>query len=158
MPNNKIMTLVNRLSLILLLLSAGSVALLAQSGEGQDGQPNMEEILEKEISRLESNLKLEDWQVFYVDSILHHNYEGLMGEMRTLQRSGAENPDLFYNVQDKWMIATETAYQKIFTPEQWNEYLKQGGAKVIKDREKRQKKTMEATQGKTATNDKKRKK
>ena len=42
---------------------------------------------EAEADRLQSALDLEDWQVFYVDSTLKHDYAALMAEAEKLQAS-----------------------------------------------------------------------
>ena len=115
--------------------AASSAAPAAQQGENEAPKP--EELAEKEAARLESMLKLEDWQVFYVDSTLRHDYAELMRELEQMQRARVENSELYFAVNDKWMETIQAAYKKFFTPEQWNEYLKQEGSKLIKDREKR---------------------
>lgn len=104
----------------------------------QPKQPDPEEIAEKEAERLEGILKLEDWQVFYVDSTLRYDLTQMYAEIEKLSRSRVSNVDLYFDVQDKWTERTQEMYKKIFTPEQWNVYLKSGGgARLIKDREKR---------------------
>lgn len=103
----------------------------------QEKTPTPDEMAEKEAERLERLLKLEDWQVFYVDSTLRTNYAGMMEEITGLQKSRVNNLELFYDVRDKWTEKTQNSYQKYFTPEQWNAYLKQEGNGIIKEREKR---------------------
>lgn len=103
----------------------------------QEKQPTPEDLALKETERLEQSLKLEDWQVFYVDSTLTYNYTHLFEEMQALQKAKVENRDLYIAVQDKWMEKTEAAYRKFFSEAQWKEYLKQGGERVINERQKR---------------------
>lgn len=147
MLKNKIST-----ALVLLLLTVPSLA--------QDNQqkPSQEELIQQEVERLERGLKLEYWQVFYVDSTLRHNSEQMAKEIEVMQRARMENPDLYYAVQDKWMSATQESYKKFFTQAQWKEYLAQGGEKIIREREKRQKKILEATEGKQSKSGKSEKK
>ena len=116
----------------------------AQQQDGQN-EPDPEEMAEKEAERLGEVLKLEYWQVFYVDSTLRHNNTAMLREMKELQRAKVENVDLYYAVQDKWQEATEKAYRKFFTDGQWDAYLKQGGARIIKDRERRQAQSEESS-------------
>lgn len=123
------------------LLSATVVA-YAQQQEPQ--KPDPLDFAEKEVERLERDLKLEDWQTFYLDSILTYNYTELFKEMEGLQRAHVANTDMYMSIQDKWQIRTEEAYMKLFTEEQWKEYLKQGGARIIKEREKRMEKMQAA--------------
>lgn len=103
----------------------------------QEKTPTPDEMAEKEAERLERLFKLEDWQVFYVDSTLRTNYAGMMEEITGLQKSRVNNLELFYDVRDKWTEKTQNSYKKYFTPEQWNAYLKQEGNGIIKEREKR---------------------
>ncbi len=108
----------------------------ATAQEGQE-KPDPVDLAEKETERLEKMLKLEDWQVFYIDSTLVTNYTGWMEEMDALGKAKVENTDIYIAVQDKWMERNEAAYRKFFTEEQWKEYLRQGGERIIKDRQKR---------------------
>lgn len=126
----------NKIIVCLALLLTCAVA-FAQNG-GQQEPPKPEDLALKETERLEKTLGLEDWQTFYIDSVLTHNYTELFKEMDGLQRAMVENTDIYLAVQDKWMIRTEEAYKKYFTPKQWEEYLRQGGQRIINDREKRQ--------------------
>lgn len=95
------------------------------------------ELAAKEADRLAELLKLEDWQVFYVDSTLVANYEGMDEELRSLQKAKVSNTDLYVAVQDKWMEKTDESYRKIFDEGQWQNYLKNGAARAQKQREKR---------------------
>lgn len=105
--------------------------------QDEDKQPTPEEMAEKETERLEKALKLEDWQVFYVDSTLVHDYSAWMEELNGLRKARVENSDLYVSIQDKWMERIEAAYRKFFTEVQWQEYLKQGGERIIRERQKR---------------------
>lgn len=105
--------------------------------QDENKQPTPEEMAEKETERLERTLKLEDWQVFYVDSTLVHDYSAWMEELNGLRKARVENSDLYVSIQDKWMERIEAAYRKFFTEAQWQEYLKQGGERIIRERQKR---------------------
>ena len=105
--------------------------------QDEDKQPTPEEMAEKETERLEKALKLEDWQVVYVDSTLVHDYSAWMEELNGLRKARVENSDLYVSIQDKWMERIEAAYRKFFTEAQWQEYLKQGGERIIRERQKR---------------------
>lgn len=115
-----------------------SCAIAFAQDDGQQEPPKPEDLAVKEVERLEKALGLEDWQTFYIDSVLVHNYSELFKEMEALQRARVENTDIYLSVQDKWMIRTEEAYKKFFSPKQWEEYLRQGGQRIINEREKRQ--------------------
>ena len=103
----------------------------------QQDVPSLEEQIEKEAERLERVLGLEDWQVFYVDSTLMHDFPAMQAEMKKLSESKVSNRDMYIMVQDKWMDQIDATYKRIFTEEQWAAYLKQGAAKAQKARAKR---------------------
>lgn len=122
---------------ITLLITSCFIAVLSAFAQQEQKAPTPEELAEKETDRLERVLDLEDWQVFYVDSTLVHNYTQMKTELEKMSKARVENLELYYDVQDKWTEATQTSYKKIFTAAQWELYLKQGGSRIIKDREKR---------------------
>jgi DNA segregation ATPase FtsK/SpoIIIE-like protein len=97
----------------------------------------IQEQIEKEAERLERVLDLEDWQVFYVDSTLMHDFPAMQAELKELADSKVSNRDMYISVQDKWMDQIDATYKRIFTEEQWAAYLKQGAAKAQKARAKR---------------------
>lgn len=132
------------LYIILSMLLFGSVNAIAQEQEEQKVQ-TPEEMAAKEADRLGDLLKLEYWQVFYVDSTLQHDYTALQEEMNKLQSARVENYDLYMSVRDKWFEQIDNTYKKIFTPEQWALYLKTGAAKNIKAREKRKEKMQKSS-------------
>lgn len=103
----------------------------------QPERPDLYEQAEAEADRLQRILELEDWQVFYVDSTLKHDFTTMMAEYEQLQSSKVTNTSLYQSVHDKWMEQIELTYKRIFTEEQWAAYLKSGAAKAQKAREKR---------------------
>ena len=111
-------------------------------------EPDAYELAEKETESLQRLLKLDDGQAFYVDSILQSNYIGLMESMKKLQKSRVSNSDIYMNERDAWMQKTYDAYKLVFTDEQWAAYLKSGGAREQKARDKR-KAAMQAALSKT---------
>ena len=119
-----------------------TIALLTAVAFGlraQEPEKPMEtwERAEAEADRLQAALDLEDWQVFYVDSTLKHDFAALMAEIDKLQASKVSNTSMYVAVQDKWMDKIDESYRKIFTDTQWAAYLKSGAAKAQKARAKR---------------------
>ena len=112
---------------------ASSVAASAQQEESLD----IYEQAEAEADRLQRVLDLEDWQVFYVDSTLKHDFPAMMAEFEQLRGAKISNRSMYQDVQDKWMDRIDATYKRIFTPEQWAAYLKSGAAKAQKARAKR---------------------
>ena len=117
-----------------MLLGAQAQSLFAQQ---KPEEPDIYEQIELEADRLQRVLELEDWQVFYVDSTLKHDYPAMQAEVMKLAEAKVANRDMYIMVQDKWMEQIDATYKRIFTPEQWAAYLKQGAGKAQKAREKR---------------------
>ena len=121
------------------LLAACFTFTLAAQENPEQKEVNVDELAIKEAERLAELLKLEDWQVFYADSILRHDYGQLHEEIKQLQLGHFTQPDIYQRLQDKWMEKADNALEKVFTPVQWKKYLKDGAAKRIREREKRKK-------------------
>lgn len=119
---------------VLVLLSAFCVKAYAQQPQEK---PDLFEQAEMEADRLQRVLDLEDWQVFYVDSTLKHDYQQMIAEYEELQKSKVMNTSMYQAVHDKWMEHIEVTYRRIFDDSQWAAYLKSGAGKAIKAREKR---------------------
>ena len=131
------------MKLNVLLISLSLVAALTlvsmseASAQEQMKQPDIYERAEQEADRLQNLLDLEDWQVFYVDSTLKHDYPAMMAEYDQLSKSKVSNQSLYQQVYDKWMEQVDKTYRRIFTDEQWAAYLKSGAARAQKARDKR---------------------
>ena len=125
--------------LFICLLFVSPAGLFAQemTKEEMDREKQFRETIEKMVENYENDLKLEGWQVFYVDSILTHDFTALSEEIRQMSKAKVENPDLYQAVQDKWMEQIYNAFHKILNEEQWTKYLKQGAARDKKNRDKR---------------------
>ena len=119
--------------------------------QGEQKQPTPEEMAAKEADRLADLLKLEYWQVFYVDSTLQHDYAAWQEEVKKLQVARVDNYDLYTITSDKWMEQIDKTYKKFFTPQQWAAYLKSGAAKQQKAREKRKAKMSGQAAAKTSS-------
>ena len=129
--NMKVLTFALSVVCALLFLSVNAQA------QTQDKQPDVYEQAEMEADRLQKVLDLEDWQVFYVDSTLKHDWPAMIAEYDDLRMKKVSNSSMYQAVQDKWMEQIDKTYEKIFNPEQWAAYLKTGAAKLQKAREKR---------------------
>lgn len=120
-----------------IILSAAALLLSIASYAQQQEEPDFYELAEKETERLQRTVKLEDWQLFYVDSVLVHDYMAMNDDLRRLQANKVSNSSIYQGIQDKWMEQIDHAFRKFFTDEQWAAYLKQGAAKAQKARAKR---------------------
>ena len=129
---------------VLMMASAAMFMLLASQGEAsaqqQQEAPDIYEQAEMEADRLQRVLDLEDWQVFYVDSTLKHDFPAMMAEYEQLRLAKVSNTNMYQDVRDKWLDQIDATYKRIFTEEQWVAYLKQGAGKAQKARAKRREK------------------
>ena len=121
------------------LFAGFSIGLAAQAQSADEAKAEKEfyESVEREIERLTRLLDLNDAQVFYVDSILVHDYKALQADIKALQESKVSNANMYYDVQDKWQESIYEAYEKLFDEDQWAKYLKSGAARDKKSRDKR---------------------
>ena len=69
---------------IAILFSLGS-AFAQEQLSPEEKAKKMDEFIQKQVEKLESSLKLEDWQTFYADSILTHDYNALQAELDAMQ-------------------------------------------------------------------------
>lgn len=129
-----------KIACILLCLALPLMLSAQEKKTPEEREKEFYEAIEKQIDNLTNLLELEDWQVFYVDSILTHDYLALNKEMEGMSQSKVSNPDLFYAVQDKWMEQIYNSFQGVFDERQWAKYLKNGAARDKRARDKRAKK------------------
>jgi hypothetical protein len=126
-----------KFALILAFLSLFFSLSAQEQMSEKDREKKFFEAIDKETERLTTLLDLDDWQIFYVDSILTHDYTALQEEYTVLSKSKVSNSDIYYDTQDKWMEQIYQAYSKVFNEEQWAKYLKSGAARDKKARDKR---------------------
>ena len=119
----------------LLLLPFLAGAQQPQSEEEELKQ--LREVIDKTVETYETQLRLEDWQSFYVDSILTHDYDALRLELKALREAKVSNVDIYQTTQDKWAEQIYNSLQKVFDEDQWAKYLKSGAARDKKARDKR---------------------
>lgn len=103
----------------------------------EEAAKQMREAINQSVENYERLLGLEDWQTFYVDSILTHDYEALRVEVKALQTAKMTNADVYQQVQDKWAEQVYVSMQKVLDEKQWDKYLKSGAAREKKARDKR---------------------
>lgn len=117
-----------------------SVSAFGQQQQKQDDealQKQLRQDIDKIVENYEASLKLEDWQVFYLDSILVHDYNAMTDELKALQEAKVSNVNQYTVTRDKWNEKIYNAVHKILNEEQWAKYLKTGAAKEKKLRDKR---------------------
>lgn len=137
--NIKRITVITKLWALMALLTF-PLALPAQSGAGKteaEQEQELYEAIQKQVENYETSLELEDWQVFYVDSILTHNTMAVSDEFKRMNALRVSNSDIYLNVRDSWEEKTYEAFRKILTEEQWTKYIKLGAGREKKSRDKR---------------------
>lgn len=95
------------------------------------------ENIQKQVDDMADRLDLEDWQVFYADSILTANFGELAREYELLGRNKVSDADIYIRIQDGCMEKNYNAFRRILSDEQWAKYLKSGAAREKKARDKR---------------------
>ena len=118
------------------LLMTGGRA-FGQQMSPEEMEKKFYEALENQIERYTTILSLEDWQVFYVDSILTHNMTALRDEINNLNAAKVSSGEYHQIASDKWQEATYNAFHRILTEEQWAKFLKSGAGKEKAARDKR---------------------
>lgn len=114
------------------------LAFAQQPMSKEEEEKKLREAIDGQIENMTNLLDLEDWQVFYVDSIMTHDYTAMSEELNGLSTSKVSNTDVYVRVQDKWLEASYLAYKKLFTEAQWKKYLKSGAERDKKARDKRE--------------------
>ena len=98
---------------------------------------SFEEIIAKQVEDMVDRYKLDDYQAFKLDTLLQHFAPIYNAEMKRAKDSGAAQSTSFQSITDKWADFFDNEYQKIFTEEQWNRYLKSSAGREKKKRDKR---------------------
>lgn len=120
------------------LLLAATLLLCVPAVQAQEPQqPNMDEIIAKQVDNLTRSFKLDEVQVFFVDSILQYNYNAMNDAFEEAKKTGASNADTYQTISDQWMDATDQAFERLFTEEQWKKYMKSAYGKEKQRRDKR---------------------
>lgn len=94
-------------------------------------------LAEEEADKYQRLLDLEDWQTFYVDSTLKANFAQLQIDLEKLQKAKVTNLSLYQDAKDRCWDEIDRNFKKWFTEKQWAAYLKNGAAKLQKQRAKR---------------------
>lgn len=118
-------------------LMALALPLAAQEQTAEQQEKALYDMIQTQIDNMEKALDLEDWQIFYVDSILTHDYRAMQAELIGLRNSKISSQDRYYRVQDKWNEQIYNAIHGVLDEPQWQKYLKSGAAREKKNRDKR---------------------
>ena len=128
-----------RTALLFLMLLMPGVALAQQQGPQtpEQREKQMYENIQKQVDNMAESLDLEDWQIFYADSILTTNFGALAKEFEDLGKNKVSDPEVYSRLQDACMEKNYNAFRRILNEQQWAKYLKTGAARDKKARDKR---------------------
>ncbi len=115
-----------------------STGVFAQQSASDANEKKMRETIDNQIENYTRSFDLEGWQVFYLDSILTHDYAGLVAEINELNSAKVSNKGIYEAVQDKWAEQIYNSIRAVFNDNQWAKYLKAGAAREKKARDKRE--------------------
>lgn len=123
--------------LLPVLLASMLFAPLPRAAAQDVQEPDVNQIINQQVENLTRSFKLDEVQVFFVDSILQYNYPAMMDEFSRTKKTGASNDETYLAISDKWMARTDDAFRKVFREDQWTKYLKSTYGKEKKRRDKR---------------------
>ena len=125
--------------MLFLMLLVPGVAFAQQQGPQtpEQREKQMYENIQKQVDDMASSLDLEDWQIFYADSILTTNFGALAKEFEDLGKNKVSDPEVYSRLQDSCMEKNYNAFRAILNEQQWAKYLKTGAARDKKARDKR---------------------
>ena len=122
---------------VLFLLACLPALAQEQALTPEQREKQLYENIQKQVDDMADRLDLEDWQVFYADSILTANFGELAREYEQLGRNRVSDEDIYIRIQDGCMEKNYNAFRRILSDEQWAKYLKSGAAREKKARDKR---------------------
>ena len=122
---------------ITLVISFGTAFAQQETMTPEEKEKKLTELIQQQVEKLETSLKLEDWQTFYADSILNHDYRALQAELNSMGQARVANSDIYIRTRDKWAEQMFVSMKKVFNEEQWAKFLKSGAGKEKKARDKR---------------------
>lgn len=120
--------------LLILIAITFSINATAQNQEQKEKSPV--EIAYEQTEMLREDLNLNHYQVFKVDSILQSNIAGVVKQFEEMKKGGLQNPDSYREIQKRWQDKTESEFEKLFTLEQFERYLKLSGVPSKKRKKK----------------------
>ena len=126
----------------ILALSFLSFGAFAQNQSPEEEEKQLRKAIDTQIENYTDLLKLEDWQIFYLDSILTNDFSAMMAELKELSQAKVSNQDAYMIVQDKWSEQIYNSLKGVFDENQWAKYEKSGAARDKKARDKRAAKRM----------------
>lgn len=129
------MKMLRLVAVFALLLAAAP--LFAQEKTPEEREKALYDNIQKRLDLMIDEFDLEDWQVFYLDSIMVHDYTCMQQELRDMQDKKVENSRLYTSIQDKWGERIYQGFRRVLNDEQWKKYLRTGADREKRARDKR---------------------
>ena len=77
----------------------------------QPQEPDMDQIINSQLENLTRSFKLDEVQVFFVDSVLQHNFPAMTQEFEDTRRTGASNQETYQIISDKSRLLDDVVGQ-----------------------------------------------
>ena len=90
-------------------------------------QKSPDEIAIEQADKIGKELKLNSTQMFYMDSILRHNYTELYADIENARARGSQDQQTYKALSEKWMQKTFDALKGVLDEQQYIRYLKMMG-------------------------------
>lgn len=109
---------------ILCFLNAAALLCCNLANAQDPMEKSPEEMAIEQANRLENELNLNSTQLFYLDSILRHNYTELYAEIENARARGSQDQQTYKTLTEKWMQKTFDALKGVLDEQQYIRYLK----------------------------------
>lgn len=113
-----------KITLLFILFSLLLINNSYAQNQDQQEQKSPEEMAAIEAEKMQKDLNLNISQLFFVDSVLQHNYRGLFDEFEKMKSSGMQDSRNYRTVQEKWLDKNLAAFKVILDEQQYISYLK----------------------------------
>ena len=109
---------------IVCFLTAAALLCCNMANAQDPMEKSPEEMAIEQANRLENELNLNSTQMFYLDSILRHNYTELYAEIENARARGSQDQQTYKTLTEKWMQKTFDALKGVLDEQQYIRYLK----------------------------------
>jgi hypothetical protein len=109
---------------IVCFLTAAALLCCNMANAQDPMEKSPEEMAIEQANRLENELNLNSTQLFYLDSILRHNYTELYAEIENARARGSQDQQTYKTLTEKWMQKTFDALKGVLDEQQYIRYLK----------------------------------
>lgn len=109
---------------ILCFLTIAALFACNSANAQEQEQKSPEEMAIEMANKMEKELNLNSTQLFYLDSILRHNYTELSAEIDNARARGSQDQQTYKAISEKWLQRTFDALKGVLDEQQYIRYLK----------------------------------